>query len=80
MEKTIVILLILLVIYSLVGIFRVSKISTKEKAIEFYSKKIEEAKNDDSSDSVVAFASLAVFVIYIAIIYFSIQSILSFIK
>lgn len=80
MEKTIVILLILLVIYALVGIFRVSKICTKEKAIEFYSKKIEEAKNDDSSDSVVAFASLTVFVIYIAIIYFSIQSILSFIK
>lgn len=80
MEKTIVILLILLVIYALAGIFRVSKIFTKEKAIEFYSKKIEEAKNNDSSDSVVAFASLTVFAIYIAIIYFSIQSILSFIK
>lgn len=80
MEKTIVILLILLVVYALVGILRVSKIATKEKTIEFYSKKIEEAKNNDSSDSVVAFASLTVIAIYIAIIYFSIQSILSFIK
>lgn len=80
MEKTIVVLLILLIIFSLIRVVRVSKTGTKEQSIKFYTQELEKVKTNNSSDSVKLFASLIVFAIDVAIIYFSIQSILSFIK
>ena len=80
MTQTIIVLLVLLILSSFIGLAKAARIATKEKSIEFYSEKLEQAKKNEASHSVISIAFIIVSAIYIAIIYFSIQSILSFIK
>jgi len=80
MNQTIVVLLMLLILSSLMRTARNSKISTKDRYIEFYKQKIIDEEKSTTSDGVKVFASLTVLLIDIAIIYFSIQAIFSLVE
>lgn len=79
MSDTIVILLILLIASQLLSIVQNMKISSKKSALIFYKQKLSEQESMDS-DGARFFAFLVAFIIRSAIIYYSIISILAFIK
>lgn len=68
------------VFLTIIKTLRMGRFLKKEKEIDFYTKKLEEAKKSDESPNIRAIAYFVALYFQVAIIYYSVSVIFSFIK
>lgn len=80
MSTTIVVLMILLITQQVISLGLNVKIIGKKNEISYHEEKLKKAKESTSSDGVSSLAFFIVFFIRVAIVWYAIQVIFSFVK